>query len=342
MYSSSLSFEMLRHSRSRNGSSGSHEVVRQTVHSLERGETSRCHLGFSKPNESLRTGTRGLRRMQRPVILALDDDGAVLRAVARDLRHEYGRDYRIVAAQTPDGALEELREMARRDEAVALFVVDQRMPGMTGVEFLVEAANLFPQAGRILLTAYADKDAAIRAINDVRLDHYLLKPWDPPEEKLYPVLTDLLQDWKAHAEAPFEGIKVLDHRWSPAGHHIRSFLARNLVPYRWVDVEENPDAERLLALAEAGSGQLPLLMFPDGSSEVRPTNADIAAKIGLHTQPEASSYDLVIVGAGPAGLAAGVYGSSEGLSTLLLEREAPGVRQGLAQESRTIWVSRLG
>lgn len=268
--------------------------------------------------------------MQRPAILALDDDGAVLRAVARDLRHEYGRKYRIVAAQTGESALEELEQMSKRGEAVALFVVDQRMPGMSGIEFLGKAAQIFPDAGRVLLTAYADKDAAIRAINEVALDHYLLKPWDPPEEKLYPVVSDLLEDWRAHAVLPFEGIKLLGHRWSPAGHQLRSFLARNLVPYRWMDVDESPEAERLLGSGEPDPGQLPLVIFPDGSRESRPTVGAIAEKIGLQTRPDASSYDLVIVGAGPAGLAASVYGASEGLGTLLLESEAPGGQAGLS------------
>ncbi len=268
--------------------------------------------------------------MQRPVILALDDDGAVLRAVARDLRHEYGSDYRIVAAQEPAAALEELWEMVRRGESVALFVVDQRMPRMTGVEFLSEAVDLFPEAGRILLTAYADKDAAIRAINDVRLDHYLLKPWDPPEEKLFPLISDLPEDWRANVELPFEGIRVVGHRWSPPGHQIRSFLARNLVPYRWVDVEEDPDATRLLESADADPSRLPLVIYPDGSTQARPSSTEIAKRIGLQTQPDSSSYDLVIIGAGPGGLASAVYGASEGLSTLLLECQAPGGQAGLS------------
>lgn len=268
--------------------------------------------------------------MAKPVILAVDDEPTVLNAVARDLRKEYGADYAIMRADSGIAALEAVRELSRRDQSVALFVVDQRMPGMTGVEFLREAIVLYPDARRILLTAYADTDAAIRAINEVRLDHYLMKPWDPPDQHLYPVLTDLLDSWRANVQPRFDGVRLIAHRWSTDGHHARDFLARNLIPYQWLDAEENPEAARLLALIEPGDAALPILVFPDGSHLSRPTSAEIAERVGLRLHAETDAYDLVIVGAGPAGLAAAVYGASEGLRTLLIEREAPGGQAGMS------------
>jgi thioredoxin reductase (NADPH) len=271
--------------------------------------------------------------MKQPVILVVDDLPADLSAIARDLRREYGAQYRIVRADAGASALEALRQLKLRDEPVALLVVDQRMPEMTGVEFLTAAIQLYPDAKRVLLTAYADTDAAIRAINDVRLDHYLMKPWDPPEERLYPVLTDLLDDWQASAPHPFEGVRVIGYRWSAHTHRIKDFLARNLVPYRWLDVESDPEARRLAGLVDpAGPGapQLPLVLFPDGTQLAQPANVALAERLGLRTQASGPFYDLIIVGAGPAGLAAAVYGASEGLRTLLVEREAPGGQAGMS------------
>ena len=266
--------------------------------------------------------------MAKAVILAVDDDPPVLRAVERDLRREYGREFQVVAAGSGVQALETIRALTLRGTPVALLLVDQRMPGMTGVELLVAAAALVPDAKRVLLTAYADTEVAIRAINEIRLDHYLLKPWDPPEERLYPVLTDLLDDWRARFRPPFEGIRLVGHRWSARAHEIKDYLARNQVPYRWIDVETDPEARRLLEAAGLEEPRRPLVVFPDGSHLVEPSNRDIAARIGLRMQAVLPFYDLVIVGGGPAGLAAAVYGASEGLKTVLVEREAPGGQAG--------------
>jgi thioredoxin reductase (NADPH) len=266
--------------------------------------------------------------MEQPVILAVDDDPAVLSAVARDLRHEYGEQYRVMRADSGVAALELVRQLKLRNTPVALFLVDQRMPLMSGVEFLAEAVELFPDARRVLLTAYADTEAAIRAINEVALNHYLMKPWDPPEEHLYPVLTDLLDDWRASYAPPFGGIRVVGHQLSAQSHQIKDFLSRNLVPYQWLDVEIDEEARELLELSGSDGSRLPLVLFPDGPPLTQPTNVEIAEKIGLKTRPVLPFYDLVIVGAGPAGLAAAVYGASEGLSTLLIEGEAPGGQAG--------------
>ena len=266
--------------------------------------------------------------MAKPVILAVDDEPSVLAAVARDLRHRYASDYRVLRAGSGKEALDALRDLRLRNDAVALLLVDQRMPGMTGVAFLHEAMALFPSAKRALLTAYADTDAAIRAINEVKLDHYLMKPWNPPEELLYPVLDDLLDDWRANFRPVFEGVRVVGHRWSADGHRVRDFLARNLIPYRWLDIETDPEAAQIRALAGSDEAPLPLVVLADGSRLSRPSIAALAERLGLHTQAESKTYDLVIVGAGPAGLAAAVYGASEGLRTLLIEREAPGGQAG--------------
>ncbi|MBD2521100.1 FAD-dependent oxidoreductase [Nostoc sp. FACHB-133] len=267
--------------------------------------------------------------MAKPAILTVDDDPEVLQAVSRDLRHQYGDRFRIVRADSGITALDAVQQLKLRNEAVALFLVDQRMPQMGGVEFLEQAKVIFPDAKRALLTAYADTDAAIKSINSARLDYYLLKPWNPPEERLYPVLDDLLDDWLAGFRPPFEGIRVIGNRWSPFSHQVKDFLARNQIPYKWLDIELEPDAAKLLEYAEAdGRQQLPLVLFPDGSRLIQPSNLEIAAKIGLQTQAERPFYDLAIVGGGPAGLAAAVYGASEGLSTVLIEREAPGGQAG--------------
>lgn len=266
--------------------------------------------------------------MAKPTILVVDDDRVVLGAVDRDLRRRYGKDYRILTAGSGADALSTLDHLRLRNAPVALFLVDQRMPGMTGVEFLAQAIGGFPDAKRVLLTAYADTDAAIRAINDVRLDYYLMKPWDPPEERLYPVLDDLLGDWMAGFRPPFEGIRIVGHRWSPQAHALRDFLGRNLLPYQWLDVELDRGARDLLESAGADPMVLPVVFFPDGVHLVQPTNVQVAEKMGLRNRAAMPFYDLVIVGSGPAGLAAAVYGASEGLKTLVIEREAPGGQAG--------------
>lgn len=268
--------------------------------------------------------------MHKPIILALDDDANVLRAIERDLRSEYAAEYRVVRAESGDDALELLGALQRRGEVPALFLVDQRMPGMTGVEFLERAIERYPAARRVLLTAYADTDAAIAAINKAQIDHYLLKPWDPPEEKLYPVLADLLADWKAVNEPPFDGIRVVGHQWSPDSHRIKDFLARNHVPYAWLDLSTNAEAETLLTSVGDPRPELPVLFFTDGTHLADPSNREIADRIGIRTIAEQPLYDLVVVGAGPAGLAAAVYGASEGLRTLVVEVEAPGGQAGMS------------
>jgi thioredoxin reductase (NADPH) len=265
--------------------------------------------------------------MAKPVLFAIDDDPEVLRAVDRDLRREYGEHYRVMRASSGGSALEALGQLKDRNTPVALFLVDQRMPHMTGVEFLEQAIPIFPSAKRVLLTAYADTDAAIRAINTARVDYYLLKPWDPPEQCLYPVINDLLADWQATFRPPFEGVRVLGHRWSPEAFQIRDFLARHQVPYHWMDVESDPEARKLIAGGEAGAG-LPLVVLADGTRLVQPSRTELAEKIGFKTQAEKPFYDLVIVGGGPSGLAAAVYGASEGLRTLMVEGEAPGGQAG--------------
>lgn len=266
--------------------------------------------------------------MTKPVLFAIDDDPEVLRAVERDLRREYGEHYRVLRADSGAAALETLQQLKRRYEPVALFLVDQRMPGMTGVEFLEQALALYPDARRVLLTAYADTDAAIRAINRTGIDYYLLKPWDPPEEHLYPVLQDLLDDWQAAFRPPFVGVRVIGYRWSPRSHEVKDFLARHQVPYQWLDFEDEGEGRRLLTQAGLDAARLPLLLFQDGSNLEDPTPDEIAARIGLQTRAEKPFYDLVIVGAGPAGLAAAVYGASEGLRTVMIEKEAPGGQAG--------------
>lgn len=261
--------------------------------------------------------------MAKPVLFAIDDDPEVLRAVDRDLRREYGEHYRVMRASSGQSALDTLGQLKERGTPIALFLVDQRMPHMTGVEFLEQAIPVFPSAKRVLLTAYADTDAAIRAINTARVDYYLLKPWDPPEQCLYPVINDLLADWQATYRPPFEGVRVIGHRWSPEAFQIRDFLARHQVPYHWMDVESDPEAQKM----GEGAG-LPLVVLTDGTRLAQPSRTELAEKIGFKTQAEKPFYDLVIVGGGPSGLAAAVYGASEGLRTLLVEGDAPGGQAG--------------
>jgi thioredoxin reductase (NADPH) len=266
--------------------------------------------------------------MAKPVIFTLDDEITVLRAVERDLLRKYGKDYRVLAQESGLRALDAVNELKRRGQGVALFLVDQRMPDMTGVQFLEQAMEVYPEARRVLLTAYADTDAAIQAINLVRLDHYLMKPWDPPEEQLYPVLDDLLGDWQANFRPPFEGVRVVGFPWSPAAHEVKEFLARNLIPFQWLDAGSDGEAQRLLKAADQAEGGTPLVVFPDGSHLVRPSVEQVAEKIGLKQRAGQPVYDLIVVGAGPAGLSAAVYGASEGLKTLLIEAEAPGGQAG--------------
>ncbi|MGD1942423.1 MAG: FAD-dependent oxidoreductase [Leptolyngbyaceae cyanobacterium] len=266
--------------------------------------------------------------MSKPAILTVDDDAEVLQAIARDLRQQYGDRYRIIRANSGQDALDAVQQLKLRNDTVALFLADQRMPQMRGVEFLEQATAVFPEAKRALLTAYADTAAAIRAINAAHLDYYLLKPWDPPVEKLYPVLDDLLNDWLAHFHPEFQGIRVIGDRWSANSHRIKDFLARNQIPYRWLDVERDADAQKLLTYAEAKAPCLPMVLFADGEAQPNPDNRQIADKIGLQTQAANPFYDLVIVGGGPGGLAAAVYGASEGLRTVMIEREAPGGQAG--------------
>src|SRR6267142_164137 len=266
--------------------------------------------------------------MAKPVIWTVDDDPDVLRAVERDLRRHYGDRYRVISADSGASALESTKQLKLRNEPVALFLVDQRMPNMSGVEFLEKSIELYPEAKRALLTAYADTDAAIRAINSVQVDHYLMKPWDPPEERLFGVVDDLLDDWQASYHPVFEGVRVVGHRWSPQSNEIRDFLGRNFVPHQWLNVETEESARQLLATAGAESSALPIVIFPDGTFLSKPPAGEIARKLGLKTRAEFPFYDLVVVGAGPAGLAAAVYGAADGLHTLLIEREAPGGQAG--------------
>ena len=272
--------------------------------------------------------------MPKPVLLTVDDDREVLRAIERDLRRNYASEYRVLRAESGQAAMEIVRELKLRNNSVALFLVDQRMPGLSGVEFLEQAIELYPDAKRVLLTAYADTDAAIAAINAVGVNHYLLKPWDPPQENLYPILDDLLEDWQASFPRQFEGIRVLGNRWSPASHNIKDFLARNHVPYQWLDIETahiDVDVRALVDLLEdEEKSNLPLVIFPDGLRLRKPTLADLAGNVGLKTRAAETFYDLAIVGGGPAGLAAAVYGASEGLRTVMIEREAPGGQAGMS------------
>ena len=266
--------------------------------------------------------------MSKPVILTVDDDLAVLTAIDRDLRQKYRGDYRIVKATSAAEALDAARTLAARNTPVALFLVDQRMPGMSGIEFLRAVMPLHPQSRRVLLTAYADTEVAIAGINEIALDHYLLKPWDPPEERLYPVLDDLLAEWRARVTPAFEGIRVLGSQWSPQSFEAKEFLSRNRVPYEWVDLDQDAPA-RVLAESLAGDlTRLPIVLFPDGTHLVAPAQVELAAKVGMQTQANRPVYDVVIVGSGPAGLANAVYAASEGLRTVMVESHAAGGQAG--------------
>ncbi|MGL5858722.1 MAG: FAD-dependent oxidoreductase [Angustibacter sp.] len=268
---------------------------------------------------------------RRPVLLTVDDDPGVSRAIARDLRRQYGDSYRVVRAESGPDALDALRELARRGERVAVLLADHRMPGMTGVEFLEQAMDLFPRARRVLLTAYADTDAAITAINAVDLDHYLLKPWSPPEQLLYPVVDGLLEAWQASGDQAVDVVRVVGHRWSARSHEVRDFLARNGVPYQWVPADE-AEGVRLLAAADASPDDVPVVLLPDGEPLIGPGATELAARVGLSTMPGTDFYDVIVVGAGPAGLGAAVYAASEGLRTVVVERQATGGQAG--QSSR--------
>ncbi|GAB3919932.1 FAD-dependent oxidoreductase [Mucilaginibacter myungsuensis] len=267
--------------------------------------------------------------MSLPIIFCIDDDAQVLRAITRDLKSRYRDRYKVLSTTVVQEALDSLLELNNKSETIALFVSDQRMPEMEGVDFLARAMQIFPDAKRALLTAYSDKDAAIKAINAVKLDYYLIKPWDPPEEKLFPIIDDLLDDWQCDYQPVFKGIKVIGHQYSRSSHEIKDFLAGNLVPYQWLDIQADRDGEKLLQHNKLEETDLPVVFFEDGSHVVKPGIVEIASRIGLNPQIERQEvYDVVIIGAGPAGLAAGVYGSSEGLKTLLIERRAPGGQAG--------------
>jgi len=271
--------------------------------------------------------------MPAPAILTVDDEPEVLRAVERDLRRKYGKDYRVLGTDSGSSAIDLLKQLKTRGDTVALTLADQRMPQLSGLDVLGQAMQLFPLAKRALLTAYADTNAAISAINTAKVHYYLLKPWDPPEEKLYPVLDDLLEDWQAEYKAPYHGLRVLGTRWSPASHQLKDFLGRNQVPYQWTDVEiATPDQEvwQLIPNVDLKTASLPLVVLPGGEVISNPPVEELAARIGLRTRAETTFYDFVIVGGGPAGLAAAVYGASEGLKTLLVERSAPGGQAGMS------------
>lgn len=271
--------------------------------------------------------------MAKPILLTVDDDTDVLRGIERDLRSHYGAEYRVLASDSPKAALDVLDQLKVRSDVVALLLADQRMPKMDGVRFLQEAREIFPDAKRALLTAYADTNAAISAINEANINYFFLKPWDPPEEHLYPQLDDLLDDWQASYRPPFQGIRVLGTRWSPRSYEMRDFLARNHIPYQWVDVElsaNDAETKQLLEILGPEAPDLPVVLFPDGTKLLGTAPADVAQKVGLRTRAQTQFYDLAIVGGGPAGLAAAVYGASEGLHTVMIEREAPGGQAGMS------------
>lgn len=266
--------------------------------------------------------------MKLPIIFAIDDDPQVLQAIQQDLRKQYRKKYRIMATSSAREALDSLPELKKRGEEVALFLSDQRMPDMTGVEFLVQARKLFPNAKRTLLTAYSDTDAAVRAINEVQLDYYIAKPWDPPEEKLYPVLDDLLGDWFSDYRPAFDGLKLVGYQFSSQSHELKDFLSGNLFPYQWLDIENDPQAQALIDLHSLSRSDLPVVVLDDGTTLTQPTIAELGGKLGLQPKASQDLYDLAIIGAGPAGLAAAVYGGSEGLKTILVDKRAPGGQAG--------------
>lgn len=271
--------------------------------------------------------------MPKPILLTVDDDPDVLRAIERDLRTQYGAEYRVISSDSPEGALDLLKGLKVRNDGVALLLADQRMPHMDGVGFLQAARQMYPDAKRALLTAYADTNAAISAINQANIDYFFMKPWDPPAEHLYPQLDDLLDDWQASYRPAFQGIRVLGTRWSPRSYELRDFLARSHVPYQWIDVEgsaNDPETKVLLEALGPDATELPVVLFPDGAKLLNSVPAEVAQKVGLRTRAETSFYDLAIVGGGPAGLAAAVYGASEGLHTVIVEKEAPGGQAGMS------------
>ena len=271
--------------------------------------------------------------MAKPVLLSVDDDTDVLRAIERDLRSQYGAEYLVIGSDSPEKALDILKQLKVRNDSVALMLADQRMPRMNGVEFLQEGMQIFPEAKRALLTAYADTNAAITAINEANINYFFMKPWDPPTDHLYPQLDDLLDDWMASYKPAFDGIRVLGTRWSPRCYELRDFLARNHVPYQWIDVElsaSDPETKRLLDVLGPEAANLPVVLFPDGTKLLESVPADVAQKVGLRTRAQTDFYDLAIIGGGPAGLAAAVYGASEGLHTVMVEREAPGGQAGMS------------
>ncbi|WP_298320110.1 response regulator [uncultured Aquimarina sp.] len=266
--------------------------------------------------------------MKKPIIFALDDNPQVLRAVTRDLKSEYRKEYRVMSTESANDALEALENLKKKNEVVALFLVDQRMPEMLGVEFLKKAKQFFPDAKKVLLTAYSDTDAAIRAINDVQLDYYLTKPWNPPEEKLYPTLNDLLDTWQINFQPEFDGIKVIGYQYSPKSHDIKDFLSGNLFPFQWLDAETSDKAKEIIELYKLVPTDLPVISLQDGNCYKNPDIIELATALGLNAHPQDNLYDVVIIGAGPSGLAAAVYGGSEGLKTLLIEKHAPGGQAG--------------
>ncbi len=271
--------------------------------------------------------------MGKPILLTVDDDPDVLRAIERDLRSQYGAEYRVVSSDSPRGALDLLKGLKVRNDGVALLLADQRMPQLDGVGFLQAARQIYPEAKRALLTAYADTSAAISAINQANIDYFFMKPWDPPAEHLYPQLDDLLDDWKASYRPAYQGIRVLGTRWSPRCYELRDFLARSHVPYQWIDVEgaaNDPETKRLLEALGPDATELPVVLFPDGTKQLNSEPTELAQRVGLRTRAETTFYDLAIVGGGPAGLAAAVYGASEGLHTVIIEREAPGGQAGMS------------
>jgi thioredoxin reductase (NADPH) len=271
--------------------------------------------------------------MAKPVLLSVDDDSDVLRAIERDLRSQYGAEYRVMGSDSPQKALDLLKQLKVRNDSVALLLADQRMPKMDGVAFLQAATQIYPDAKRALLTAYADTNAAVSAINQAGIHYFFLKPWDPPADHLYPQLDDLLGDWRADYHPVFDGIRVLGTRWSPRSYDLRDFMARNHIPYQWIDVEisaNDPETKNLLDALGTDVGKLPVVLFPDGTKLLEGVPADVAQKVGLKTRAQTNFYDLAIVGGGPAGLAAAVYGASEGLHTVMVEREAPGGQAGMS------------